>query len=149
MKLEEEIHQQTFRNEWQKAMINLLFTHGWMTRRVKAHLKGSGVSMQQYNVLRILNGSHPTPLTTSTISKRMLDKASDASRIVDRMHHKGWVEKSVCKEDKRLVNVLLSPRGRELIAELEQLSGNLDQILGNLSNEEAKELNTLLDRLRG
>ena len=130
-------------------MINLLFTHGWLTRKIKAHLKGSGVSMQQYNVLRILNGSHPSPLTTSTISNRMLDKASDASRIVDRMHHKGWVEKSVCKEDKRLVNVLLSPSGKELLAELEQFNGKLDKIIGNLTDEEAKQLNALLDQLRG
>ncbi len=149
MKLEEEIHQNTFRNEWQKATINLLFTYGWVTRRIKMELRSYGISIQQYNVLRILNGSHPKPLTTSTIASRMLDKASDASRIVDRMYQKGWVKKSICKEDKRLVDVQLSKLGLALAELLNEKNEEIDGVLQNLSEEEARDLNRLFDRLRG
>ena len=149
MKLEEEIHQSSFRNEWQKATINLLFTYGWVTRQIKAQLRAYGISIQQYNVLRILKGSHPKPLTTSTIASRMLDKASDASRIVDRMHQKGWVKKSTCKEDKRLVDVQLSKQGLALAKVLNEENEKIDGVLRNLSEEEARELNHLFDRLRG
>lgn len=148
MRLEEEIHQQHFRSEWQKAMINLIFTYGWGNRQLKALLKPFGLSPQQYNVLRILNGQYPNPISTSDISRRMLDKASDASRIVDRMEKKGWVEKKPCKADRRLVDVVISFKGKQLVDELEQLNPRLDGILQKLSESEAKQLNQLLDKLR-
>ena len=149
MKLEDEIHQRKFRNERQKALINLLFTHGWVSRKLKSILRTYDLSIPQYNVLRILMGAFPEPLTTSTIANRMLDKASDASRLVDRMHKKGWVEKHVCENDKRLVDVKLSEKGKDLFEKLEIIEGDLDGILGNLSTQEAGQLNGLLDQMRG
>ena len=149
MRLEEEIHQRKFRNERQKALINLLFSYGWVSRKLKSILQVHNISIPQYNVLRILKGAFPEPLTTSAIAERMLDKASDASRLVDRMHKKGWVEKQVCKTDKRLVDIKLSTEGKELIEKLELIDTDLDAIVGKLSLQEAKQLNTLLDKLRG
>ncbi|MEM6631549.1 MAG: MarR family transcriptional regulator [Bacteroidota bacterium] len=149
MRLEEEIHQRNFRNPRQKALINLVFTHGWVSHKLKSILRSYDLSIPQYNVLRILNGAFPEPLTTSTIAARMLDKASDASRLVDRMHKKGWVEKNVCENDKRLVDVKLSSKGKELTQQLALIDDDLDGILGNLSVEQASQLNELLDQLRG
>ena len=149
MELEKAIQQPQFRNEWQKAMVNLMYTHGWLVRQIKAHLKPFGVSVPQYNVLRILNGSFPKPISTSVISSRMLDKASDASRIVDRLHKKGWVEKRPCPADKRLVDVLISSKGKALMQELDQSNDQLDKLIAPLSVEEAQQLNVLLDKARG
>ena len=149
MQIEQAIHQPHFRNEYQKAMVNLMYTHGWLIRQLKAHLKPFGVSLPQYNVLRILNGSFPEPISTSVIANRMLDKASDASRIVDRLYKKGWVEKRPCATDKRLVDVLISTDGIALMEELDQNNQELDELMAPLSDSEAQQLNELLDKVRG
>jgi len=149
MRLEEEIHQKKFRNGRQKVMVNLLFTHNWLTHRIKAYLKRYEISLPQYNILRIIHGSHPQPLTTSVIASRMLDKASDASRIVERLHKKGLVEKKTCKDDKRLVDVVMTQEGLNLMKKLNQTNDQLDGIISNLSEKDIRILNNLLDKMRG
>jgi len=148
MRLEDEIHQQKFSSEWHKATVNLLFTHGWIVTKIKAFLHQYDISLPQFNVLRILKGSHPKPLTTSIIAERMLDRASDASRIVDRMYKKGWVAKSSCKSDKRLVDVQLTAEGLKLIQSINQYSEQMDEILGKLTLEDVQQLNAILDKIR-
>ncbi len=149
MKLEDEIHQKKFRNDRQKVMVNLLFTHNWLTHRIKVYLEHYGISLPQYNILRIIHGSHPQPLTTSVIASRMLDKASDASRIVERLHKKGWVEKKVCENDKRLVDVIMTQEGLDLMKKLNQTNDQLDGIISNLTEKDTRLLNNLLDKMRG
>lgn len=149
MGIGEDIKQARFRNEWQKATINLLYTHSWVSERIKTFLEQYDLSTQQYNVLRILNGSYPNPLSTQEIRNRMLDKASDASRIVDRLILKGLVTKKTCKADKRLVDVVISEQGRELLSVVNEKVDALDaDILGNLNEEEAATLSNLLDKIR-
>lgn len=149
MGIGEDIKQARFRNEWQKATINLLYTHSWVSERIKTFLEQYDLSTQQYNVLRILNGSFPGPLSTQEIRNRMLDKASDASRIVDRLILKGLVTKKTCKADKRLVDVVISEQGRELLAVVNEKVDALDaDILQNLTEAEAATLSNLLDKIR-
>jgi len=148
MKIEQAIQQRKpFRNTRQQAIINLLFTTNWVTDRIKALLKPYGITMQQYNVLRILRGAG-APISTSVIRERMLDKMSDTSRMVDRLHQKGLVVRSTCVDDKRLVDIQLSDRGRQLIDELDRLDERIDQVLDNLTHEEAGQLSALLDKVR-
>lgn len=150
MKLEDEIKQSKFRSEYHKLVVNLLFTHGWLSRHHKAIFKPYDLSPQQFNVLRILNGQHPNPISTSVIAERMLDKASDASRIVDRLYKKGWVEKKVCTLDKRLVDVKITDSGRALLARLDiEQMPKMDRSVATLTEEEAAQLNMLLDKMRG
>lgn len=149
MRLEEEIHQKKFRNDRQKAMVNLLFTYNWLTRRIKEYLAEYDISLPQYNVMRIIHGAHPQPLTTSVIATRMLDKASDASRIVERLYKKGWVEKKICQSDKRLVDVILTEKGLKLMQQMNDTNDNLDQIMDNLSERDTQIMNDLLDKMRG
>lgn len=149
MGLEEDIKQtKGFKSEHQKAMVNIIYTEAWVRNKIGAALKPFGLTNQQYNVLRILRGSNPEPLSTSSIRERMLDKMSDASRIVDRLYKKNWVSKVVCTTDKRLVDIVITEEGLDVLA---QLDGKMDygRIFGKLSDEEAKQLNELLDKARG
>lgn len=148
MKIEEAINQKHFRNNWQKATLNIFYTSNWMQNQVKLFLKPYGITSQQFNVLRILRGNFPEPLTTSVIRERMLDKMSDASRIVERLHKKGLVERKTCPSDKRLVDVLIHEKGLKLLAAIDENSEKLDFSKTNLSADEALLLSDLLDKLR-
>jgi len=148
MALENEINQSSFRSEDQKAIVNIIFTYHWVTEQVKSILAEEDITMQQYNILRILRGSHPTPLSTLTIRERMLDKMSDTSRIVDRMLRKGLVVKRICTNDKRLVDVNLTDEGKQLLLRLDETMEEMNKITSNLNQEELKNLNHLLDKIR-
>ena len=148
MKIEEEILQPKFRNEFQKATINLIYTANWLTNKHKDFFQQFEITLQQYNVLRILRGQHPHSISTSEIKRRMLDKNSDASRIVDRLEQKVLVLKKTCDQDKRLVDVNISEKGLGLLQEIDQEIDRLDNGLGNLSQQEAQKLSELLDKIR-
>ena len=105
------------------------------------------ITSQQFNILRILRGAGE-PLSTLQIRQRMLDKMSDTSRIVDRMVTKGLVKKVVRTSDKRLVDVSLAEKGEILLGKMDQFQGEMDSILKNLTEEEARTLNSLLDKIR-
>ncbi len=147
MSIDKDINQSKFRNEFQKANVNLIYTYNWMTEKCKKVFATEGLTMQQFNILRILRGS-PAPLSTLQIRERMLDKMSDSSRIVDRLVLKGLAKKVVCKKDKRLVDVTISEKGRKILQKLDLLEEDLDAILKNISEEEAQILNTILDKIR-
>ena len=149
MGIEKEIHQQNFRNSRQKAIVNLLYTYGWVIEKIKSFLAQEDITHQQYNILRILRGAHPEPLSTLQIRERMLDKMSDTSRIVDRLILKDLVKKSICPTDKRLVDVLITEKGQDLLARLDAKNEEMDRIMGGLSDEGADQLSLLLDLLRG
>ena len=149
MNIEDEIQQESFRNEYQKAGINLIYTFGWLNNKQKSFFKAFNITSQQYNVLRILKGQFPDAISTSDIKSRMLDKNSDVSRIVDRLSNKGFIYKNPCISDKRLVDVSITHLGLQLLSEIETQILDLDNLFSPLELEEAKELNRLLDKLRG
>ena len=148
MGIEKDIHQNTFRNTKQKALINLLFSYGWAIEKIKNFLSKEDITHQQYNILRILRGAHPKPLSTLQIRERMLDKMSDTSRIVDRMVLKELVEKRTCSKDKRLVDITITEKGQDLLKRLDEAADEMDSMMKNLSESEAEQLNRLLDKLR-
>jgi MarR family 2-MHQ and catechol resistance regulon transcriptional repressor len=147
MGIEKDIHQRSFRNEFQKALINMIFTHNWMMERMKKMFGQEDLTPQQFNILRILRGADE-PLSTLQIRQRMLDKMSDTSRIVDRLVVKGLVKKNTCKVDKRLVDVVITPKGKKLLEKFDEMEDDMDAIIGNLSEEDAKNLNLILDKIR-
>lgn len=149
MSIEKDIHQiRNFRNEHHKAVVNIIFSGNWVMEHMKELLAPVGISAQQFNLLRILRGSKE-PLTTLQIRERMLDKMSDTSRIVDRLIAKGLVTKKVNRNDKRLVDVTIHANGLKLLKQLDKLNPAIEAIASKLSQKEAKQLNTLLDKLRG
>lgn len=149
MGIEKDIQQMKFRNPRQKAMINLLFTSNWMREKNATILEEEDITSQQFNILRILRGSHPTPMSTLQIRERMLDRMSDTSRIVDRLVAKGLVKKVTCKEDRRLVDVTITEKGLKMLERLDKRQDEMDSVLRNISEKEAAELSDLLDKIRG
>lgn len=148
MSIEKDIKQNKFRNIWHRVSVNLIFTSNWLLEQHKQHFDRGGLTLQQYNILRILRGS-ATPLSTMQIRERMLDKMSDTSRIVDRLVLKQLVEKTVNAVDKRLVDVTISEKGLDLLRSMDQYAHEIDDCANTLTAEEAAELNRLLDKLRG
>ena len=147
MSIDKDINQRTFRNEYQKGIINLIYTYNWMNEKMKSVFDKEGITGQQYNILRILRGAGK-PISTLQIRERMLDKMSDTSRIVDRLVLKGLAQKTTCKNDKRLVDVSISAEGKKILANIDEYEKDMDAILGNLTDAEAKNLNKLLDKIR-
>lgn len=148
MNINEAIQMKAFKSEWQKAGINLQYTNNWLVNSLKCELKKHDITPQQFNVLRILRGQYPTPVSTSLIRERMMDKMSDASRIVDRLCRQGLVKRAVCSVDKRLVDVLISDKGLAKLEAMDQFEDSMLKLLDNLTEKEAKQLNTLLDKVR-
>jgi DNA-binding MarR family transcriptional regulator len=147
MGLERDINQAKFANEYQKALVNIIFTYNWVNERTKRVFEEEDLTGQQFNILRILRGAHE-PLSTLQIRQRMLDRMSDTSRIVDRLVRKGLVKKTVNKQDKRLVSVTITARGLTLLKRLDGREKELFAVLNNLSQAEAETLNGLLDKIR-
>ncbi|MES2647386.1 MAG: MarR family transcriptional regulator [Bacteroidota bacterium] len=147
MDIEKEIGQQVFRSDRQKGIINMVYTYNWMIEKMKHRLDEFDLTMQQFNILRILRGAQG-PLSTLQIRERMLDKMSDTSRIVDRLIIKELAQKNTCPRDKRLVDVLITGKGLELLAKLDLHADELDAIIENLSSAELQQLNYLLDKIR-
>jgi DNA-binding MarR family transcriptional regulator len=147
MNIEEEINQTNFRNEHQKAGINLIYTFNWVSDRMQLIFEEFNITSQQFNILRILRGAH-APLSTMQIRERMLDKMSDTSRIVDRLVKKALVKKTICESDRRLVDITITKKGEALLEKLDLHNHEMDGVLKNLSDQEAKTLNQLLDKIR-
>lgn len=147
MGIEKDIRQTKFRNEYQKATINLIYTFNWMNERIKSMLDQYDITPQQFNILRILRGAGK-PISTLQIRQRMLDKMSDTSRIVDRLIKKGLVKKVVCEGDRRLVDVSISDTGLQLLKRIDAHQDQMDEVFKNLDEEQAITLNNLLDRIR-
>jgi len=150
MGLEEDIKQtKGFKSQRQKALINIIYSEAWLRDKFGSTLKPFGLTVQQYNVLRILRGSSPKPLSTSSIRERMLDKMSDASRIVDRLFKKGLLERKTCASDKRLVDVFITKEGMSLLDKIDSVMDDFNSNLHTITEEEAETLNNILDKLRG
>ncbi len=149
MKLEEEISQKKFRNEYHKAAVNLIFTFSWLRSYQEKIFKPKGITMQQFNILRILRGQHPNPANIKLIRERMLDRMSDCSRIVEKLRRKGLIERTVCPKDRRHVDVVITDKGLDLLSKLDPVSEEVDKYLSKLNEGEVTKLNELLDKLRG
>lgn len=147
MGIEQDISQAKFRNEYQKATINLIYTFNWMNERIKTMLDKYDITPQQFNILRILRGAGK-PISTLQIRQRMLDKMSDTSRIVDRLLKKELVKKVTCEGDRRLVDVTISDTGLQLLERIDSHQDEMDSVFKNLDEEQATLLNNLLDKIR-
>ncbi len=147
MGIESDISQARFRNQHQKGIVNFIYTYNWMNEKMKAIFDREGITAQQFNILRILRGANE-PLSTLQIRQRMLDKMSDTSRIVDRLVLKTLVKKCTSAADKRLVDVSITDKGRKLLEKMDKYDTEMDSILGNLSENEVRVFNKLLDKIR-
>jgi len=149
MSIETDIKQSKFRNAYHKMALNLIYTTSWLSNGQAALLKPYDLTTQQYNVLRILRGQHPNPVRVNDIIERMLDKMSNASRLVDKLLAKGLVKRTECPRDRRAVDVVITDDGMKILAELDAMQGDWENTLLNVTEEEANLLSNILDKLRG
>ncbi|MEE1943631.1 MarR family transcriptional regulator [Pedobacter sp. KR3-3] len=149
MQLQKEIKASKFENVFQQALVNLTYTYFWSSQKVKDMLNVYDITQQQFNVLRILRGQHPSPSTINLIKSRILDKMSDTSRIVDRLIQKGFVEKTVNVHDKRAVDIIITSKGLALLRKMDKEVDFSTFIVNSLTEDEAEQLNVLLDKMRG
>ncbi|UII31756.1 MarR family transcriptional regulator [Fulvivirga ulvae] len=148
MGLAEDIQQKEFKSEHQKTLINIIYTYNHLIYEMNVVFREMDITRQQYNVLRILRGQYPNPASISLIKERMLDKMSDASRIVQRLLKKGLITREISEDDRRSVEVIISQKGLSLLSETDEKVQGFDHLIDNLDLEEARQLNELLDKLR-
>jgi DNA-binding MarR family transcriptional regulator len=149
MGIENDIKQPKFKSEYQKAGVNLKFTVSQMDNRHHQLMKKFDLTLPQFNILRILRGQHPQATTVNDLIDRMLDKASNASRIVEKLRSKGLVERNVSSIDRRAVDVSISSKGLEVLSMIDEIESEFFFGIGRLTLEEASMLNQLLDKGRG
>ena len=149
VKIEEAIQQKKFTSEFHKAQVNLLYTAAWINQQSTQALKPFNISVQQFNILRILRGMQPEPATIKLLTNRMIDKMSNASRLVEKLKQKELVERVDCESDRRRVDISITAKGLALLEEASyaiELSAN--QQMNAISEKEAKILSEVLDRIR-
>lgn len=150
MSIEKDIKQQKpFKSPYQKLVVNILYTNNWMNSDHMNILKPFDLTAQQYNVLRILRGQYPNPITVNAIIERMLDKMSNASRLVDKLLLKDFVTRCDNKDDRRACDVRITQKGLDVLKEIDVLQETWETSFSNLTPEEAETLSGLLDKLRG
>ncbi|MBC8046976.1 MAG: MarR family transcriptional regulator [Fimbriimonadaceae bacterium] len=149
MRLEDEIQQQKFGNEYHKLSVNISYTGSWLSGKHIQFFKKHKLSPQQYNVLRILRGQYPRPASVNLLIERMLDKMSNASRLVDKLCDKQLTNRKVSKKDRRQVDVIITGKGLELLKKLDVELLSIEDELKKLNKAEVTTLNELLDKLRG
>lgn len=149
MRLEEELKMKKFTSAKHRAGLNVIFTGAWMTDRFNMVMKPFGISEQQYNVLRILRGQKGKPANLFTIQDRMIHRMSNATRLVEKLRSKGYVDRQICEENRRKIEVSITKKGLDLIDQIEPLILNQHKsMFRKLNQEEAKVLGDLLDRMR-
>ena len=149
MRIDDEIQSTKFEDNYHKAVINIGYTWGWLNTAFRCQFERHKLTNQQFNVLRILRGQYPNPATVNLIKERMIDKMSDASRIVDRLVQKGLVSRCTNSKDRRAVDIRISDLGLQILSRMDEEFKTKDMLKDNLSEAEAAQLSDLLDKLRG
>ena len=144
MELEKEINQKKFRSESHKLMVNIIYTFNWLNGQQADFLKPYKITYQQFNVLRILRGQQMQPASIKLIRERMLDKMSDASRIVEKLRMKNLVERHICEHDRRSCQVFITQKGMDLLTEIDKNETQQTDSMIALSENEKQQLNLLL-----
>jgi DNA-binding MarR family transcriptional regulator len=148
MTIEKAIQQKSFQSPYHKLVINISYTHAYITGWMHKELKPYNISPEQFNVMRILRGVHPKGATILSITDRMINKMSNASRLVEKLRLKGLVERSVSSDDRRKVDVVITGKGMEILKNLDIKMMDIHQQLAHLSVDEVNEANAFLDKLR-
>lgn len=147
-RIEDEIKQSKFNSEEEKLLVNIIFTHNYLQSQFEQMLKKYNITPQQYNILRILKGQYPKSISLGSIKDRMLDKNSDASRIIERMRKKNLVKRKICPTNRRAVEICITQNGIDLLNQIQPDLIKYHQTISHLKKEEMEILNNLLDKIR-
>lgn len=149
MRIDDEIQSNNFEDNYHKVAINIAYTSGWLNNAFRCHFDKHNLTQQQFNILRILRGQYPKPATINLLKERMVDKMSDASRIVDRLIQKELVSRCTNNKDRRAVDIRISDLGLQTLAKMDEEFKTRKVLEKNLTSDEAAQLSDLLDKLRG
>jgi DNA-binding MarR family transcriptional regulator len=149
LKLEDEIKQRKFKNSSQKAILNIIFTANWINSIFRDIFKPFGVTQQQYNVLRILKGRYPGTVNPTEIKDVMLDKNPDLTRLCDRMHANGWLQRDIDETNRRKMNITITEKGLDLLARIQPVLESAEGQFTYMTDEAKEQLSSLLDQFRG
>jgi DNA-binding MarR family transcriptional regulator len=150
MRIEQAINQRKFKDEYHKLVVNLLFTGNWLRDALGANLKDYGLLPQHYNALRIIKGRHPEPVSAGDIKEVMLDKASDVTRLLDKLEKLEYVQRRLCPHNRRKMDISITPQGLKLLADVDVLmDGFYEDLTEKVTEAEAATLSDLLDKVRG
>jgi DNA-binding MarR family transcriptional regulator len=145
----EEILKTSKLSDEKRTVVNLAYTASLITEKLSETLKPFQISLQQFNVLRILRGQHGSPTNLSTIQKRMVNKMSNTTRLVDKLIEKQLVKRNICKENRRKVEIFITQKGLDLLTVIDPLISKTEQqFVKNITTQELQTLNTLLDKLK-
>lgn len=148
MRLEDEIKQVQFKTEHHKLMINLLYTTSWLQRMQSAILRPHDITPEQYNILRILRGSKGEQMSLNDISSRMIDRASNTSRLIDKLVLKKWAVRKICPNDRRQSEIAITERGLEVLEKLQKPIDDITEQFSIISVNDCKKFNQALDEIR-
>lgn len=148
MKLEDEIKQSKFKSEYHKLGLNIVYTANWLSHYHEKHCKKFDITPEQFNILRILRGQNSKPATINLLIERMLNKTSNASRLVEKLRRKGLAERQTNQADRRACDVIITKKGLDLLAELDKVEEEWNQLISHIPEDEAGHMNELLDKLR-
>ncbi|QNF32053.1 MarR family transcriptional regulator [Adhaeribacter swui] len=148
MKLEEEIKQKSFKSPYHRMMVNIMFTGNFLQKRLLCMMREFNISPQQHNVLSILRGQHPNPCSLGDIQERMLDRMSNATRLVDKLLEKDLVVRCQCPNNRRKIEITITNAGLNLLSQIEAKVPSFEELFPAISPEEATTLAQLLDKSR-
>jgi DNA-binding MarR family transcriptional regulator len=149
MKIEDVIKSTVSIDDSKKVILNIIYTQSVIGEKFAEVLKPYELSSEQYNVLRILRGQKGNPVNMCVIQERMIAKNSNTTRLIDKLLLKELVTREVCPDNRRKIEVQITPKGLELLLELDpKVIEHEKMFANNLSQEELSELNHLLEKFR-
>lgn len=148
MRLEDALKTNKFESEKHKATLNLLYSTYWLKDHISSAMKENGITVEQFNVLRILKGMHPKDMCVKDIGSRMIEKSSNVPRIIDKLLLKQLVQRQPSAEDKRETMVSLTEKGIEVLQDANRLMSSTTNDIIGITDDEAEQLNALLEKFR-
>ena len=149
MKIEEELKQDKFTSVVHKAIVNIMFTDGWLSSHLRDVFKDHNITPQQYNVLRILRGKFPEALNPSDIKSVMLDKNPDLTRLCDRLLKRKLIDRCIDDGNRRKMNIRITEDGLKMLNLIDPIMIEFNEKVSTITEDEASILSNLLDKLRG
>lgn len=149
MRIEDEIQQNGFQDDYHRLVANLLFTNNWINQQLMPFFRRYGLTLQQHNVLSILQTEHPAPVCFGAIQCRMADRNSNVTRLVDKLLEKQFVTRAVCQTNRRMIEVRLTEKGLDKLQQLAAHLPELYQRFHGITRQEAALVSEILDKMRG
>lgn len=148
LSVEESIKQNKSLDPWQRGVVNILLTYNFLNAKLSSFFEEKDLTPAQFNALRILRGQLPNACGNWLIKERLLHKNTDITRLIDRLLDKELVSRVQGKEDRRCVEITISQKGLDLLAEIDREEERMRGMLGLLTEQEVQQLNNLLDKIR-